>query len=249
MTTTKKNKIFPVVNYDDDGSIDVAAMDESYSDVIILADKPKEWSSNGVLNVLKKKLGIKKAGHSGTLDPMATGLLVICTGKMTKKISGFIDYNKEYEGIIKIGAKTGSFDTETEEYDLTDASHVTDEDVEAVREKFLGEIMQIPPMHSALKHKGKPLYKLARKGKEIDREPRKVTISEFELKRMTENELEFRILCSKGTYIRSIANDIGAELGVGGYLKELRRTSVGEFSISDMDREINGIRYRVLPSE
>jgi tRNA pseudouridine55 synthase len=245
MTEAKKSNIFPIqYSHDVSGTL---TGDESdlYNDAIILADKPKTWSSNGVLNVLKKKLDLKKAGHSGTLDPMATGLLVVCTGKMTKKISGFIDYDKEYTGIIKIGAKTESYDTEKEEYGHLDVSHITDEDVENARKKFTGEILQLPPMHSAVKHKGKRLYKIARKGEEVVREPRKVTVSEFDVKKINGNELEFRIVCSKGTYIRSIANDIGEALGVGGYLKELRRTRIGEFKLGDFGSEESGIKFEV----
>lgn len=216
-------------------------------DKIILADKPLDWSSADVLNVLKKDLNVPKIGHAGTLDPRATGLLVICTGKMTKKINEFIDYDKEYEGIIKIGAVTKGYDTESEEEDIKDVSHIDDAELERARQKFLGEIEQVPPMHSAVKHGGKPLYKLARKGKEIERKPRIVTISRFDIKRLNQNEIFFDITCSKGTYIRSIANDFGKELAVGGYLKELRRTRVGKFILTGLDNEsARGIKYKVL---
>lgn len=216
-----------------------------YENRIILADKPKEWTSADVLNLLKKRLGIRKAGHAGTLDPKASGLLVICTGKKTKIISEFIDFDKEYEGIIRIGAKTESYDTETEEYGEINTSHISEDDLKNARDQFLGEILQVPPMHSALKHKGKPLYKLARKGKEIEREPRKVIISAFDIERLDEKEVFFRISCSKGTYIRSIANDFGNILGVGGYLKELKRTRVGDFILGEFENEEKGIRFRV----
>lgn len=216
-----------------------------YENRIILADKPKEWTSADVLNLLKKRLGIRKAGHAGTLDPKASGLLVICTGKKTKIISEFIDFDKEYEGIIRIGAKTESYDTETEEYGEINTSHISEDDLKNARDQFLGEILQVPPMHSALKHKGKPLYKLARKGKEIEREPRKVIISAFDFERLDEKEVFFRISCSKGTYIRSIANDFGNILGVGGYLKELKRTRVGDFILGEFENEEKGIRFRV----
>lgn len=216
-----------------------------FDNKIILADKPKGWTSANALNVLKKRLGIKKAGHAGTLDPMASGLLVICTGKKTKIISEFIDYNKEYEGVIRIGAKTESFDTETEEYGEINTSHISVDDLENARERFIGEILQIPPMHSALKHKGKPLYELARKGKEVVREPRRVIISEFHIRRMNETEVFFKISCSKGTYIRSIANDFGNILNVGGYLKELRRTRVGGFKLLEFKLEEKGIKFDI----
>lgn len=216
-----------------------------FEDRIILADKPKEWTSANVLNLLKKRLGIKKAGHAGTLDPMASGLLIICTGKKTKIITEFINYDKEYEGVIRIGAKTESFDTETEEYGIINTSHISDDDLENARKQFLGEILQIPPMHSAIKHKGKRLYKLARKGEEVEREPRKVIISEFDIKRLNENEVFFRIVCTKGTYIRSIANDFGNAIGVGGYLKELRRTRVGKFALDNFEMIEKDIRFTV----
>ena len=216
-----------------------------YSDKIILVHKPLRWTSAHTLNVLKREWGIRKAGHAGTLDPMAEGLLVVCTGKMTKKISAFLDSDKEYEGIIKIGARTESFDTETEEIDIVDTSHVTDKMLDEARKKFIGNILQLPPMHSALKHKGKPLYKLARKGKEIKREPRAVNVSIFETERISENEIKFRIVCSKGTYIRSIANDFGNELGVGGYLKYLKRTRVGDYLLENLDSKSGEVSYRI----
>ena len=218
-----------------------------FDNQIILADKPKGWTSANVLNVLKKRLGIKKAGHAGTLDPMASGLLVICTGTKTKIISEFIDYGKVYEGTIRIGAKTESFDTETEEYGEVNTSHISENDLENSRNSFMGEILQIPPMHSALKHKGKPLYELARKGKEVVREPRRVKIDEFHIKRLTETEVFFKIACSKGTYIRSIANDFGNALNVGGYLKDLRRIVVGDFKLGDFQMEEKGIKFEVYP--
>jgi tRNA pseudouridine55 synthase len=216
-------------------------------DKIILADKPLDWSSADVLNVLKKDMNVSKLGHAGTLDPRATGLLVICTGKMTKRINEFIDYDKEYDGIIRIGAVTKGYDTESEEENIKDVSHIDDDALEQARQKFLGEIEQVPPMHSAVKHQGKPLYKLARKGKEIERKPRLVTISRFHIKRLSETEILFDITCSKGTYIRSIANDLGQELGVGAYLKTLRRTRVGKFMLDEFtEKSARGIKYKVL---
>lgn len=216
-----------------------------YSDKIILVHKPLLWTSAHTLNVLKREWRIRKAGHAGTLDPMAEGLLVVCTGKMTKKITSFLDADKEYEGIIRIGARTESFDTETEEMDIVDTAGISDAQIEHARKKFTGDILQMPPMHSALKYKGKPLYKLARKGKEIKREHRAVNISIFETVRISENEIHFRIVCSKGTYIRSIANDFGNELGVGGYLKYLKRTRVGEFSLENLDSKSGEVNYRI----
>lgn len=205
-----------------------------YTDKIILTDKPLDWTSTDVVRFLKKKLSLKKVGHAGSLDPRATGLLILCTDRMTKKINDFMDMEKEYQGIIKIGARTRSFDTETEEEDLKDVSGINDEMIEKVRITFLGEIEQIPPMHSALKFNGRPLYKLARKGETVELKARKIEIKEFEIKRLNEKEIFFDIICSKGTYIRSIANDFGEKLNVGGYLKELRRTRIGVYDLKNL---------------
>lgn len=215
-----------------------------YSNKIFLIDKPLDFTSFDIVRIFKKKFNLKKAGHSGTLDPKATGLLIVCSDKMTKRINEFIEYDKEYEGVIRIGARTKSFDTESREEDIIDNVKVTDEEIESVRKTFLGEVEQMPPMFSAIKHNGKPLYKLARAGKEIERKSRKIIISEFEIKKVSESELKFRISSSKGTYIRSIANDFGERLGVGGYLKELRRTRIGKYDLSGLDSEVKGIRYR-----
>ncbi len=213
---------------------------------IYLVDKPLNYTSADVVRIFKGSLRLKKLGHSGTLDPRATGLLILCSDKMTKKINEFIEYDKEYEGIIRIGATTKSFDTESEEENILENFEVSDEQIENVRKSFLGESEQLPPMYSAVKHKGKPLYKMARKGREIERKTRKIHISEFEISRKSRTELIFRISSSKGTYIRSIANDFGERLGVGGYLKELRRTRIGEYVIEDFNEELRNIRYTVL---
>ncbi len=200
---------------------------------VILIDKPEGISSFDVIRQLRKILNIKKIGHAGTLDPAATGLLILCTGKKTKEIRKFQDKPKTYEGIISLGKSTPSMDAETDAVEEKDYSYVTDGDIERVRKEFLGEIEQIPPMYSAVKHKGKSLYKYARKGIDIERKPRKVTIYNFEIKKINLPDIYFRIKCSKGTYIRVIANDFGEKLGCGGYLKELRRTEIGEFKVSD----------------
>lgn len=217
-----------------------------YVNCILLADKPLDYTSADIVRIFKKEFDIPKIGHSGTLDPKATGLLVLCTGKMTKKITEFIDYDKSYEGVIRIGAVTKSFDTETGEECVKDVSGVSDEDLENVRKSFLGEIMQLPPMYSALKHKGKPLYKFARKGREIERAPRKIFVNEFDVWKVSETEVGFRISASKGAYIRCIANDFGEKLGTGGYLKELRRTRVGEFELGDFGMSVRDIKYVMI---
>lgn len=213
---------------------------------IFLIDKPLDFTSFDIVRIFKKSFNLKKAGHSGTLDPKATGLLIICSDKMTKKISEFIEYDKEYEGIIRIGATTKSFDTESEEENISDSINVSDEDIEEVRKSFLGGVEQMPPMYSALKHKGKPLYKMARKGHEIERAMRRIFVSDFEVKKLSKTEIFFRISSSKGTYIRTIANDFGERLGVGGYLKELRRTRIGKFKLEGLDEEVKGIRFKIL---
>lgn len=200
---------------------------------VILIDKDKGITSFDVIRKLRKILKIKKIGHAGTLDPAATGLLILCTGKKTKEITSFQNKPKVYEGIIALGKSTPSMDGETEALEVKDYSNVTKEDIERVRNEFIGEIEQVPPMYSALKYKGKSLYKYARKGIEVERKPRKVTVYEFEIKKIDLPDIHFKIKCSRGTYVRVIANDFGEKLGCGGYLKKLRRTGIGEFDIKN----------------
>jgi tRNA pseudouridine55 synthase len=200
---------------------------------IILIDKPIGWTSFKVVHVIRKITGAKKVGHAGTLDPLATGLLILCTGKKTKEITKFQDGEKTYTGIITLGKKTSSMDLETEIIEEKPLEGIKETDVEKARDSFLGEISQIPPMYSALKVGGKTLYNLARKGKTVKREPRKVKISKFLINKMKLPEIHFEIVCSKGTYIRVIANDLGEKLGTGGVLSSLRRTGIGEFSVKN----------------
>lgn len=202
---------------------------------MILIDKPFGFSSAKVVNILKKRLNIKKAGHSGTLDPNATGLMIICTGKKTKDLNLLLGADKEYEGVFFLGAKTKSFDTETEATDTVDVSGLANDLIKEAVKTFLGEIEQMPPMYSAIKFKGKPLYKYARRDKEVERTARKVEIKEFEITGINLPEVKFRVLCSKGTYIRTLANDFGEKLGVGAYLKELRRTKIGGYDIESSE--------------
>ena len=157
-----------------------------------------------------------------------------------------MDREKEYTGVIKIGATTKTFDTESDEENFKNTSHITDSDIQKAKESFSGEIEQIPPMHSAIKFHGKPIYKLARKGKSIELKPRKIMIKSFDIIKNNNCELSFKIICSRGTYIRSIANDFGAILGVGGYLKSLRRTRIGEFTLDNLNEEIKDIKFRVV---
>jgi len=206
---------------------------------IILIDKPLTWSSFQAVNKvkwsLKKHLGLKKikVGHAGTLDPLATGLLIICTGKFTKRISELQGMEKEYTGTFYLGATTPSYDLETEVNATFPTEHITEELIRATIPQFLGEIDQKPPIFSAIKKDGKRLYEHARKGEEVEIAFRKTTIHEFEITRIALPEVDFRVVCSKGTYIRSLANDFGEALQSGAHLTALRRTKIGAFSVED----------------
>jgi tRNA pseudouridine55 synthase len=217
-----------------------------FCDKIILADKPLDFTSADLVRLFKKQFSIKKIGHAGTLDPKATGLLILCTDSMTKRIDSFMDLEKEYSGIIKIGAVTKSFDTEKQEENIQDISHVTDKEIENVKQSFFGDTLQMPPMYSALKHKGKPLYKFARAGQEIERQPRKITISKIEAHRISPAEIFFNIVCSKGSYMRVFASDFGAKLGVGGYLLKLRRIRIGDYTLNNLSQDVKNVKFRIL---
>ena len=205
----------------------------------LLVDKPQNWTSFDVVNkirgALRHNLGLKKikVGHAGTLDPMATGLLLICTGKFTKKLADFQGLGKEYMGTITLGATTPSYDKETEPDSVFPYNHITKDQIEVVRQQFLGEIDQFPPMYSAIKVDGQPLYKKARKGEVVAVKSRPVTIHEFEITNIELPDVTFRVACSKGTYIRSLAHDFGAALNNGAHLSALRRTKIGHFNIDD----------------
>jgi tRNA pseudouridine55 synthase len=206
---------------------------EPHTDRLLLIDKPLGWTSFDVVNKLRHKLKIKKIGHAGTLDPLATGLLILCTGKMTKRIDEYQAQEKEYTGKFILGQSTASHDLETDITETKDVTHLTDESILLAAHKFKGVIQQIPPLHSAIKIDGKRAYKLARKGHEVELKPREVSVLEFEITKIQKPEITFRIVCSKGTYIRSIARDFGIELGVGAYLTELCRTRIGEFRLEN----------------
>lgn len=200
---------------------------------VLLIDKPFTWTSFDVVNKLRWGLKTKKIGHAGTLDPLATGLLIICTGKMTKQIDTFQAWEKEYTGTFVLGKTTPSYDLETEfESDLP-YEHVTEAQLTAAAKSLTGELSQIPPAHSAIKIGGKRAYKTARAGKELKMEPRAVTVMEFELTKIALPEVHFRIVCSKGTYIRSLARDLGEFVGTGAHLAALRRTRIGDKRIED----------------
>jgi tRNA pseudouridine55 synthase len=200
---------------------------------VLLIDKPFEWTSFDVVNKLRKKLKIRKIGHAGTLDPLATGLLIVCVGKMTKRIDEFMGMEKEYIGKFVIGQTTPSHDLETEVSHPQDTSHITSERIQEVAKSLTGKISQLPPLHSAIKVGGKRAYQFARKGKELELKPRDVEVREFEITNMQLPEISFRISCSKGTYIRGLARDFGEALGVGAYLSQLCRTRIGTFRLAD----------------
>lgn len=205
---------------------------EAYGEVFLI-DKPFEWTSFDVVKKVRNALRIKKVGHAGTLDPLATGLLIVCAGKQTKQIDTYMGQEKEYTGSFVIGATTESFDLEKPIIPVADPSHITMAQVKAAAAQLTGDILQIPPMHSAIKVDGKRVYESARKGIEVKMDPRPVQVREFEITSFEGNEVGFRISCSKGTYIRSLARDFGEILEVGAYMKSLCRTRIGDFLLSE----------------
>lgn len=200
---------------------------------VLLIDKPYEWTSFDVVRKLRSQMRIKKVGHAGTLDPLATGLLILCTGKFTKKINEYMAKEKEYTGTFTLGATTPTYDLESEPENQQEYAHITREALDQATHQFIGEIMQVPPAHSAIKKDGKRVYELARQGIEVVLEPRKLTIKEFVITSVNGPEIGFRVVCSTGTYIRSLANDYGKALGCGAYLSNLRRTKIGEFDVEN----------------
>lgn len=199
---------------------------------VLLIDKPPDWTSFDVIRKIRNTIRIKKVGHAGTLDPLATGLLIVCTGKFTKKINEYMAQEKEYTGSITLGAVTPTYDLESEPENIKPATEITEELIKETTKQFTGEILQTPPIHSAIKQKGKPVYLLARKGIDVVLEPRKITIHEFEITSIEMPVVSFKVVCTTGTYIRSLANDFGAALGCGGYLSKLRRTRIGNFKVA-----------------
>ena len=200
---------------------------------MLLINKPLEWTSFDVVNKLRHRLGIKKIGHAGTLDPLATGLLIICTGKMTKQIAAFQEQEKEYAGKLVIGQTTPSYDLETRPTEAMDIQLITEQQIRETARQFTGTIRQVPPLHSAIKVNGKRAYELARMGSEHELKSREVEIKEFEITDVIMPGVKFRVVCSKGTYIRSLAHDFGKALGVGAYLAELCRTRIGNFRLEN----------------
>jgi tRNA pseudouridine55 synthase len=206
---------------------------------LILIDKPLEWTSFQVVNkvrwLIRKQFDIKKikVGHAGTLDPLATGLLILCSGKFTKKIDTYQAQEKEYTGTFTLGATTPSYDLETEIDQQFDISGITSDKIKMAVQQFIGEIQQQPPVFSALKKDGKRLYEFARAGEEVEIPMRTVSITAFEITNIDLPNIDFRVVCSKGTYIRSLANDFGKALDNGAHLSALRRTKIGDFSVDD----------------
>lgn len=199
---------------------------------VILVDKPYRWTSFDVVHKLRKPIQAK-IGHAGTLDPLATGLLICCTGAFTKKISDYQMLPKEYTGIIHLGATTPTYDLESEPENFKAFEHLTEVQLTEATKAFIGDILQMPPAHSAIKKDGKRAYELARAGKEVNLAARPITIGEFELTKIELPEVHFRVTCSTGTYIRSLAQDYGQALGCGGYLQELRRTKIGNYTVEN----------------
>ena len=203
---------------------------------VLLIDKPLKWTSFDMVKKVRWLTKIMKVGHAGTLDPLATGLLIICTGKYTKQINDYMGMPKEYTGSMVLGATTASYDLEQEPENFKSI-----EDIEAITEfaileatkQFIGTILQMPPQHSAIKKDGKRLYESARQGIEVKVDPRQITIQEFEITKINLPSIEFRVLCSTGTYIRSLVHDFGQVLGVGAHMSGLRRTKIGTFNVQD----------------
>tara|TARA_B100000989_G_scaffold175480_1_gene131621 strand:+ start:3993 stop:4682 length:690 start_codon:yes stop_codon:yes gene_type:complete len=218
-------------------NIDSISIDDLEKGKMILVDKPIRWTSFDVVKYIRKLLQLKfkikkiKVGHAGTLDPLATGLLIVCIGKQTKSISEYQDLKKTYTGKFKLGESTLSYDAETSVNEKFEYEHITYHDIKKLAIEFIGKIIQKPPIYSAVKKGGKRLYEYARENIEIEIDNREVNIYDFKIINFSTPYIEFKIECSKGTYIRSIANDFGKRLNSGSYLYELRRTKIGEFSV------------------
>lgn len=211
--------------------------------IVLLVNKPLEWTSFDVVNKLRYILHTRKIGHAGTLDPLASGLLIICAGKMTKQIETFQAQEKEYTGTLVLGQITPSYDLETEPSAAVDISGVSESMVKQAVSAFVGSIQQVPPIHSSIKIGGKRAYAMARKGKAVELQPRTVEVREFEITQCRFPEVDFRVVCSKGTYIRSLAHDLGQALGVGAYLSALCRTRIGSYTLAQAET-LEQIRVR-----
>lgn len=217
---------------------------------VLLIDKPLKWTSFDMVQKVRWLTKIKKVGHAGTLDPLATGLLIICTGKFTKQINDYMGMAKEYTGSLVLGATTASYDLEHEPENFKSIEAITESAIQEATKKFIGTIFQLPPQHSAIKKDGKRLYESARQGIEVKVDPRQITIETFEITKIDLPIVKFRVVCSTGTYIRSLVHDFGQALGVGAYMSELRRTKIGDFNVQDaiawevLQKEINDLLER-----
>ena len=200
---------------------------------VLLINKPLHWTSFDAVRKIRKLVQIKKVGHAGTLDPLATGLLIICTGKFTKKINEFMSQEKEYTGTITLGATTPTYDLESAPENFKSYENISNEMILHAAKHFIGEIMQVPPAHSAIKVEGKRVYELARRGIAVKLEPRKLFIKEFTITQVELPQVHFKVVCSTGTYIRSLAFDFGEFLGCGAYLSNLCRTRIGQYKLDD----------------
>jgi tRNA pseudouridine55 synthase len=224
-----------------------AAMQPFLDGKVLLIDKPLHWTSFDVVKKIRTLTKVSKVGHAGTLDPLATGLLIICTGKYTKEINDYMGMEKEYIGTFTLGATTATYDMESAPENLKSFDTVTEEQIYGATKQFTGAILQMPPIYSALKIEGKPAYRLARKGKEVVLEPRPVIITTFEIIKVVLPQVHFRVVCSTGTYIRSLATDFGKTVGTGAYLSSLRRTRIGGFLVEgakgmkEIEDEVRGL--------
>lgn len=200
---------------------------------VILINKEVSWTSFDVVKKIRNLLKVKKVGHAGTLDPLATGLLIICAGKMTKQINNYMGLQKEYTGSMIIGKTTPSIDLETEFDSTCEIDHITEKDIIETSGKYIGMLSQVPPIYSAIKKGGTRLYSHARRGETVEIEPRMVEAKEFEITRINLPRIDYRLVCSKGFYVRSLVRDFGKDLGVGAYMSELSRTRIGEFELKN----------------
>jgi tRNA pseudouridine55 synthase len=200
---------------------------------VLLLDKPIGWTSFNMVQKVRHLTKVTKVGHAGTLDPLATGLLIICTGKFTKQINNYMGMTKEYTGTMVIGATTPTYDLESEPENFQSIDHIKEDQIKATTKQFVGPILQMPPQHSAIKKDGKRLYESARQGIEVKVDPRPITIESFEITYIDLPKIDFKVVCSTGTYIRSLVKDFGDALGVGAYMSALRRTKIGAFDVED----------------
>lgn len=200
---------------------------------VLLIDKPLHWTSFDMVRKIRNAVRIKKVGHAGTLDPLATGLLIICTGRFTKKINEYMAQEKEYTGSFTLGAVTPTYDKESTPFDVKDTAAITTEQIHAATKNFIGDIQQMPPIYSAIKKEGVASYDLARRGIAVELKARTISINAFQITSIQMPVVTFRVVCSTGTYIRSLAHDFGALLGCGAYLSELRRTRIGAYTVEN----------------